>query len=74
METTLQETNGGAVKEAEIPMFITVKDGNGYEHKLANLDHPKWAPNSGIVQIEATKINGRNKGRRNTIIKNSKTK
>lgn len=65
---TLQETNGAAVKEAEIPMFLTIKDGHGYDVKIANLDHDIWAARTGIVQVEAMTRNKRHT--RYTVIKN----
>lgn len=69
---TLQEANGAAVMEEKVPMFITVKDGFGYDVKIANLDHDIWAPRSGIVQIESLKRNKRHT--KNIIIKNSNDK
>ena len=66
---TLQEANAVGVKEDLVPMFITIKDGYGYDVKIANLDHDMWAPKSGIVQIEALKRNKRHT--KNAMIKNS---
>ena len=57
---TLQLSDSGAVMEENAPMFKVIKDGHGFELKVANLEHPKWCPNTGIVKIEATKISSRN--------------
>ena len=64
---TLQETDGGAVMEEKLPMFKIIKDGHGFELKVANLEHPSWCPNTGIVKVEATKISARNN--KNVVIK-----
>lgn len=62
------QNSGGAATDAQADMFRTVKDGNGYELTIANLDHPVWAPNFGIIRVEAVRINP--KKTRNTNIKN----
>jgi hypothetical protein len=64
---TLQLSDSGAVMEENAPMFKVIKDGHGFELKVANLDNPTWCPNTGIVKIEATKISSRNN--KNVIIK-----
>lgn len=64
---TLQNKNGGAVTEDQAELFTVVKDGYGLETKIANLDHPHWAPYEGVVKIEATKID--QSKTRNTNIK-----
>jgi len=64
---TLQVTDSGAVMEENAPMFKVIKDGHGFELKVANLEHPTWCPNTGIVKIEATKVSARNN--KNVIIK-----
>lgn len=65
---THSQNSGGAATDAQADMFRVVKDGNGYELTIANLDHPVWAANSGIVRVEALRVNP--KKVRNTNIKN----
>lgn len=53
METTAEATiKDGKV---EIPLFKMEKDGNGYEEKVVNLDHPDNCPRSGVIMIESIK-------------------
>lgn len=72
METLQEVGNGVAAEEQKIPMFKMVKDGHGFDVRVANLEHPIWAANTGIVKVEAVNINKR--GARNYIIKNSQDK
>lgn len=37
----------------EIPLFKIVKDGNGMEHKVCNMEHPSICPRKGHIVIEA---------------------
>lgn len=65
---THSQNSSGAATDATAEMFRVIKDGNGYELTIANLDHPVWAATSGTVQIEAIKVNKLKS--RNTNIKN----
>lgn len=66
---TLQEVGNGVAVEEQIPMFTIVKDGHGFDVKIANLDHPVWAPFTGVVKVEA--INIKKQVAKNIVIKNS---
>lgn len=37
----------------EIPLFIILKDGNGMEHKVCNMDHPDICPRKGTIIVTA---------------------
>ena len=39
----------------EVADYVYIKDGHGYEHKVFNLDSPKYAPFEGIVELIPTK-------------------
>jgi hypothetical protein len=64
---TLQMNSGGAATEVKVADFKIVKDGKGFELKIANLDSPTWAPFQGVVKIEAIKPSKTKT--RNTVIK-----
>lgn len=35
--------------------YVVVKDGHGYDHKIVNLNNPKYCAREGIVEVEASK-------------------
>ncbi len=51
-----QTTSKGLVKGVD---YLEVEDGNGYSHKIVNLDHPKWCPSEGIIELEALRSSNR---------------
>lgn len=48
--------NTGAEAAKEGVEYVILKDGNGTENKLLNLDHIMYAPKEGIVELEPTKV------------------
>ncbi len=50
--------------------YVEVLDGNGYAHKIVNLDNPKYCATEGIIELEAMKIS--NKHDNKIIIRRTK--
>lgn len=50
--------------------YLEVLDGNGFAHKIVNLDHEKHCPFEGIIELEAMRISNRHDN--NRIIRKTK--
>ncbi len=50
--------------------YKVVLDGNGFGTKIVNLDHSKWCPTEGIIELEAMRIS--NKHDNNRVIRKTK--
>lgn len=48
--------NASAENAKEGTEYVIFKDGNMTEHKLLNLDHEMYAPFTGIIELEPTKV------------------
>jgi hypothetical protein len=55
MESVLTAPKGSEIQKKEVPLTVMVKDGNGFEVEVYNLEHPDNCPRTGIVVVELIK-------------------